>query len=210
MKSKTMRHWNAHQLCAIDVETTGTQPYWHEIVQISAVALDADLTPRKDLMPFDVFLCPDHPERVDPDAMKVTGLSLKKLMLEGHSPDKAVDMFERWVERLELGQTVWGTPKRIMPLAHNWGFDKPFIQDWLGHALFNELFDSRCRDTMIISLFLNDYAAFQAETVPYSKNKLSWLASKLGVEHEGAHNSLVDCLITAEVYRRLCLLGLDL
>jgi DNA polymerase III epsilon subunit-like protein len=195
-------------MCVLDVETTGTTPYWHEVTQVACIALNANLEPRKDIMPFDIFLTPEHPERADPEALRVTGIPLQKLMREGHNQDKARDMFERWVERLELGQTKWGTPKRVIPLAHNWAFDKPFLQDWLGATLFNELIDSRFRDTMTVSLFLNDNASFQAEKVPYSKNTLTWLASKLGVQHDHAHNALQDCLVTAEVYKRLCQRGL--
>jgi DNA polymerase III epsilon subunit-like protein len=208
MTAKSMHHWNAHQMVVMDVETTGTRPYWHEVVQFAAVALDARLQPRKDILPFDIYMCPEHPERVDPEALKVTGLKLQDLLLKGHNQDSARDMFERWTQKLELGQTVWGSPKRIIPLAHNWAFDKPFIQDWMGYGLYDELIDSRFRDTMTVSLFLNDWADFQVEKVPYSKNKLSWLASKLGIEHEFAHNALQDCLVTAEVYRRLCQRGL--
>lgn len=191
-------------MVAIDVETTGTRPFWHEVVQIAVVALDANLEPRKDILPFDIFLCPEHPERVDPEAMQVTGLKLDQLLRQGHNTDKAVDLFLNWVQRLELGCTPAGHPKRIMPLAHNWAFDKPFVQDWLGYGNFDELFDSRYRDTMVMSLFLNDHAGMHAEKVPYSKNTLGWLCHQLKVEHEYAHNALQDCLATAECYKKLC------
>ena len=208
MTAKSMQHWNAHQMVVMDVETTGTRPFWHEVIQFAAVALDSNLKPRQDVMPFDIYMCPEHPERVDPEALKVSGLKLEDLLMKGHDQDSARDMFEKWSEKLELGQTKWGHPKRIIPLAHNWPFDKPFIQDWMGYGLFDELMDSRYRDTMAVSLFLNDNADFHADKVPYSKNKLGWLASKLGIPHERAHDALQDCLVTGEVYRRLCQKGL--
>ncbi len=208
MTARTMNHWNAHQLVVFDVETNGTRPFWHEIVQIAAIALDARLEPRYDILPFDIFLSPEHPERTDPNALRVTGFKLPELINKGHTPDKAVQMFEDWVKRLELGITPSGTPKRIIPLAHNWAFDKPFLQDWLGYGYFDELVDSRARDTMCIANFLNDHASFHAETVPYSKCTLSWLASKLGIPHEYAHNALQDCLVTVQVYQALCQRGI--
>ena len=208
MIAKSMRHWNAHQMVALDVETTGTRPFWHEVIQVAAIALDANLNPRKDIMPFDVFLCPEFPERVDPEAMKVTGLKLDVLIRNGHNTDKAVDMFLDWVEKLELGVTVGGHEKRIIPLAHNWSFDKPFLQDWLGYGTFDYLMDSRARDTMSLSLMLNDMAAMHAEKVPYSKNHLKWLCGQLDVEHEYAHNALQDCIATAECYKRMIQRGL--
>jgi len=203
-----MQHWNAHQLVAIDVETTGTRAFWHEIVQIAAVALDANCLPRKDVMPFDIYLCPDHPERADPEALRVTGFKMTDLLRKGINQDKAKDMFDRWVKTLDLGITPSGYPKRIIPLAHGWAFDKPFLQDWLGYGAFDEMIDSRFRDTMCVSLFLNDHAAFHAEKVPYSKNTLGWLCKQLGVENIKAHNALQDCMATAECYNRLCKLGI--
>jgi DNA polymerase III epsilon subunit-like protein len=203
-----MRHWNEHQMVVLDVETSGTRPFWHEVIQISAVALNARLQVRKDILPFDMYLCPEHPERIDPEALRVTGLKLTDLLRTGFNVDKSRDMFEEWTKKLELGCTPTGTPYRIIPLAHNWAFDKAFIQDWLGYGLFDELFDGRYRDTMVTSLFRNDLAAIHAEKVPHSKNNLSWIAENLGVQHDYAHNSLQDCLVTAECYRRLCQLGL--
>lgn len=203
MTAKSMRHWNAHQMVALDVETTGTRPFWHEVIQVAAIALDANLDPRKDIIPFDVFLCPEYPERVDPEALRVTGLKLDHLLRHGHNTDKAVDMFEDWVKKLELGVTIGGNEKRIQPLAHNWAFDKPFLQDWLGYGTFNYIIDSRARDTMTLSLMLNDMAAMHAEKVPYSKNTLKWVCYQLDVEHEYAHNALQDCIATAECYKRM-------
>ena len=206
-QNKSMQHWNAHQMCVFDVETTGLKPCWHEIVQIAVVALDANLQPRRKILPFEMFFCPEHPERIDPEAMRVTGLKEVDLLRRGHDPEKGRDLFEQWVKKLELDITPSGTPKRIIPLAHNWAFDKVFIQDWLGASLFNELIDSRYRDTMTTSLFLNDAASFHAEKVPYSKNTLQWLCKRLGVENPRAHDAIQDCLATAECYRRLCQLG---
>lgn len=208
MVAKSMRHWNAHQLVAVDAETTGTRPFWHEIIQFAAVALNSDLEPRKDIIPFDIYITPEHPERVDPDALRVTGLKLDWLMRNGHNMNKAIDMFEHWVGKLELAVTPGGYTKRIIPLAHGWPFDKPFIQDWLGYGTFDLLFDSRFRDTMCVSLFMNDLAGMHAEKVPYSKNTLGWLCNQLNVEHEYAHNALQDCIATAECYKRMCSRGL--
>ena len=41
MASKSAQHWNGCQVVVMDVETTGLDAHFHEIVQFAAVALDA-------------------------------------------------------------------------------------------------------------------------------------------------------------------------
>ena len=200
--AKSMQHWNGHQICAIDVETSGLDPHWHEILQICILPLDSDLKPRRDVMPFYLDLAPEFPHRISEEALKVNRMNLERIM-RGIDQDKAKDLLEAWIGKLKLPYTPSGYRKRIIPLAHNYGFDKGFIQRWLGIETYSEYFDGRARDTMETSLYLNDHAAMHGEKVPYSKNTLSWLASKLNVPLERAHDAMQDCLATAEVYRRL-------
>lgn len=206
--ANSMQHWNGHQIAAIDVETSGLDPYWHEILQIAVLPLDSNLRPRTDIIPFNLDLKPEFPHRIEKEAIKVNKLDIQRICLRGHDQDKAIDMFEDWVSRLGLPYTPSGERKRIIPLAHNYCFDKPFIQRWLGVKRYSSIFDSRYRDTMSLSVFLNDRAAMHAEKVPYSKNNLSWLCTKLNVPLERAHDAMQDCAATAEVYRKLLQQGL--
>lgn len=203
LMGKSMRHWNGHQICAIDVETSGLDPYWHEILQICILPLDSDLKPRRDVTPFYIDMAPEFPHRISEEALKVNRLNINRILMRGINQDKAKDLLEDWINKLGLPYTPSGFRKRIIPLAHNYNFDKPFIQRWLGIETYSDYFDSRVRDTMGISLFLNDAADMHAEKVPYSKNTLSWLASKLDVTIERAHDAMQDCIATAEVYRKL-------
>ena len=63
----SMIHWNGHQLCAIDTETTGLDPNYNEIIQICILPLDSNIKPRKDVFPFYIEIVPDHPERASPE-----------------------------------------------------------------------------------------------------------------------------------------------
>jgi hypothetical protein len=45
-------HLNGHLLAAIDLETTGTRPGYHEIIQIACVPLDSDIKPLAGATPF--------------------------------------------------------------------------------------------------------------------------------------------------------------
>ena len=206
--NKSMQHFAGNQLCAIDTETTGFDSTFHEICQFSVIPLDANIKPRTDVLPFDVIMKLDYPERAHPEAMRVNRRTVAELQLKGFDRLKVIDMFVDWVDKLGLPYKGNGDRKQIIPLGQNYSFDKSFMEAWMGHELYREIFHYHYRDTMHAAAFLNDRAAMHGETVPYSKINLSWLASKHNVEHDNAHNSLEDARITSEVYRKLLMSGL--
>lgn len=204
----SMQHWNGNQLCVIDTETNGLDPYWHELIQIAIVPLDSNIKPRRDVMPFYIEVQPEHPERTDPDALKVNRAKFTTITTRGHDREKAKELLSDWIKKLKLPVTNYGTPKKIIPLGQNYSFDLGFIRQWLGPEMYEDYFDGRFRDTMITANYANDRAAMHADKVPYSKVSLQWLAKKLNVESDRAHDALQDCLTTAEVYRRMLSHGL--
>jgi DNA polymerase III epsilon subunit-like protein len=205
---KSMQHWNGRQLCAIDTETTGLDPFWHEIVQICILPLDSNILPRKDVAPFYINLIPENPERLEKEAFKKNKLKIDDLVNKGFDRIAAIDMLGDWIAKLGLPVTAYGTPKTIIPLGHNYGFDRVFMIKWLGNDLYDTYFHYHFRDTMIAANYINDAAATHAEDVPFSKVGLQWLCNKLDVQSEKAHDALSDCLSTANVYRSLLKKGL--
>lgn len=199
----SMQHWNGHQLCAIDIETSGLDPYWNEIIQLCILPLDSNIEPRRDVMPFNIYLTPSNPGTVNVESLKINKINLETINRFGHDQEKAKDMFDHWVTKLKLPVTPYGQRKRIIPLAHGWQFDSAFIKRWLGYEKFGEVFDSRYVDTMVVGAFMNDRAGMRAEKVPFSKLNLAWLSKELKLDREPTHDALQDCLATAEVYRRL-------
>jgi len=206
--SNAMVHWNGNQMCVIDTETTGLDPRYHEMIQICILALDSSLKPRRDVMPFYIELIPDHPQRADPEAMKVNRMDFAKIGQRGHDREKAKDMLEEWIQKLKLPSTKYGKPKKILPLGQNYAFDKGFMTAWLGVEMYDEFFHYSHRDTKIVADYLNDRASMHAEKPPFPNTKLSQLAAKLNAPYERAHDALSDCVATAEVYRKMLLQGL--
>jgi DNA polymerase III epsilon subunit-like protein len=208
--AKTMTHWNGHQLCAVDVETSGTNEFWHEILQICILPLDSMCRPRKDVIPFYIEIKPEFPNRVDPEAMSITRLNLAKITHRGFEQEAARDLLLDWIKKLELPITAYGRSKCIMPLGHNYVFDRGFIRSWLGSDFYDTVFWGHYRDTMEAALYMNDRAAMHAEKVPFPKVSLAALCNKLNVDYDPqkAHDALEDCVATAECYRRLLQKGL--
>lgn len=204
----SMQHWNGNQVCVIDTETTGLESGWHDMIQICILPLDSNFEPRKDILPFYINLKPEHPERADPEALKINGLKLAELALNASDQEKAKDLLRGWINKLQLPFTKYGTRKRIIPLGQNFGFDRPFIQEWIGHEEYAELFDYHYRDTMVAALYMNDRAAMHAEKVPFSKVNLKYLASTLKIQYERRHDALEDCIVCAKVYKRMVMEGL--
>lgn len=206
--ANSMQHWNGCQMIAIDTETTGLDPTFHEIVQIAMLPLDSNLKPREDVVPFYMTLKPEYPERIDPRALKINNLKPADLVLDGIDKDKATVLLQEWIDKLKLPYTKYGNRMKIIPLGQNFSFDKAFIIAWLGVDLYSEIFHYHHRDTMHTAAFLNDRAGWHAERVPFPKINLTYLCNLLNIRRERAHDALEDAAATAELYRKLISEGL--
>jgi len=195
-----MIHLNGNKLCVFDVETTGLDPYKHDIWQFCCLALDFSLKVDKEFIPFDLGLKPRNVENRDPSA--ISKKRFNHAIVSGMDYDIGASLFVEWCDRLGLG-----FKKRIMPLAHNWPFDREFIIEWLGRETFDYYIDPRYRDTIVAGAFVNDVCDHNAERVPLTALNLRAVARCLNVEWDdhSAHNAVYDCLKTAEVYRKLIL-----
>jgi len=198
----SMIHLNGNLLCAVDVETTGLRPGYHDIIQIAVLPLDSQIRPIQNIRPFYVAaMKPKRLENIDKAAPKAHRINMAELCLKGLDPWKAVDLFEEWFERLELP-----VGKRIVPLAHNWVFDRAFVIDWLGELSFEHFFDYHYRDSMVAAEYLNDRADHHVEKYPFPKVSLEYCCNILNVTNADAHNALADCVATAEVYKRMLMM----
>ena len=118
---------NGNLLVSIDLETTGTQPGYHEIIQIAIVPLNSDIRPIAELPVFYTNMKPKFPRRAEKSATAKHGITISDLLLQAPEPEKVEDMLVEWFERLEL---PFG--KVLVPLAHNWAFESSFLKAWLG------------------------------------------------------------------------------
>jgi DNA polymerase III epsilon subunit-like protein len=191
---------NGNLLSAIDLETTGVQPGYHEIVQIAIVPLNSDIRPNNDLPIFYTNMRPNYPERAARAAIAKHGINIESLMLEAPPPEKVEDMLVDWFNHLDL---PFG--RLIVPLAHNWAFESAFLKAWLGVDMTDKIFSGLARDSMLTAIHLNDRAAFAGEPEPFNRVSLFAVTKKFGIVNTHAHDALADCYAGAEAYRCMCL-----
>jgi len=186
--------WKGHALCAVDVETSGTLPGYHEIVQIACVPLNQHMEPHPELRHFYMDIKPDFPERMNPEAVKKHGLTVDYLD-QCVSQDRAVDLFIEWFESLGL---LFG--KRLLPLAHNWAFERGFLMYWLGLEGFDSMWQGTGRDTMTAAGFINDLYVWHGRKHPFNYVNLKAICDRFDIHLDKAHDALADCLATAKLY----------
>jgi len=193
---------NGHVLCAIDTETTGLVPGYHDIIEIAVVPLDEYLKPIQ-MLPFVTFIRPKdrYPDSWTQGAYEQHGISKTVLLESGLEPHRASDLFEEWVAKMNLAPG-----KKIAPLCKNWPFDKAFIADWLGPKTLDALFWYQARDLGPVVHFINDVAEFNHQKPPFPQQSLQAVRGALKIPPNKAHRALDDALTLAECYRR-CVVG---
>lgn len=191
-------HLNGNLMCALDYETTGRRPGYHEIIQIAVVPLNADLRPATDITPFYTTVKPLYPQRIEKQAGWVHGLDINDLILHAPEPGRVQDLMMEWFAKLELP-----FKKVIVPLAHNSPFESAFTKAFLGVEQTDEIFHSHFRDSMIYAIGLNDKAAFAGEPIPFKSVGLTAMCKTLGIINNRPHDAYADAVAEAEVYRAL-------
>jgi DNA polymerase III epsilon subunit-like protein len=189
---------NGNMMVAVDVETTGRVAGFHEIIQIAVVPLTSEIEPVPDINPFYMNIAPAHPERCEHGAQMVHGLDIDELV--NNSPDawKVADLFDEWFQALNLP-----FQRSLMPLAHNWAFERGFLMHWLGIESFNQFFHPHPRDTMLFALSINDAASYHGLKTPFPYVSLGAVCKKYGIKVENAHDALADALAEAKLYKAM-------
>lgn len=176
-------------ICSIDLETTGVDPGYSEIIQIAVVPLDDQLEPVG--TPFYRLIRPEFPELADPKALEINGLSTEDLMDEADA-EKVADLFEEWVDG-----------RRIIPLAHNYIFEHGFLNAWLGKKRFESLFHYHPRDGMLLALSIKDKCMLAGLPEPFTSVSLTNLCKVYGIINEKPHDALADSIAEAKLYKAM-------
>lgn len=193
-----MKHmFNGHMAASIDFETTGTDPDYHEIVQIAVVPLDELFQPLQGVRPFYQNIRPEHPERFDPQAKKTNRLSMEELAM---SPPKerVIDQLHAWWDSLDLP-----LGRGLMPLAHNAYFELRFGAKLLGQSDYDRMFHFHSMCSMQQAIAINQKCFRRGQPRMFEKLSLINVAEKLDVSNPCPHDSLNDALVCAALYPKL-------
>jgi DNA polymerase III epsilon subunit family exonuclease len=170
-------------LAFVDIETTGTDPSKHEIIEIAAV-----ITRLKDgvltiIDQFDVKVSPTHIETADPQALRINGYNEAD-----------------WLFAVSLKEAMKGFSDKTegaVFVAHNLLFDYGFVERALSTTdIENKLYFQKL-DTLSMAFGIihnND---------DISKLSLRALCERYSVDNAKAHSAYADAYATYEVFKKL-------
>lgn len=179
------------QLCYIDLETSGLKAGFNEIMEICIYPITQNLVPVIDCKPFRARVRCMKPNNAHPKALEVNGLDPN----DGVSPELIRNGFLNWMADNGID--------RITPVAHNWSFDKSFLQEFFGDD-YEKLFYHRAEDTQRVAAGID-----RAHLIKHGKNKfpgisLGKLAEFYKIPYDcHSHTALGDCKVGIEVYKKL-------
>lgn len=201
----SMRHWNRRRLVTIGIMTTGPDPGWHDVVELSAMVWDSSINYCRDVLPFHIFIRPEFPER---STLRET--KLVEYVHHGVSRQDALDYFMLWVDGLKVGQTKWGTPRKMNLLTYNAAKVVPFVEnlfrqgyDDSGNQLFWQLFHEWYIDLLPIGHYINDYLAMRGDPVRYNKLTDDWLGNVHAQNIRQVKSALRLAMLYGNTYREL-------
>jgi DNA polymerase III epsilon subunit-like protein len=165
---------------SVDIETSGPIPGVFSMLTIGACNIND---------PSQTFSCELQPisGNADPDAMKVTGLSLEALALTGEHPATALKKFQEWIaSQIKPDETP-------VFVGLNAAFDWSFINYYFHYFLDSNPFGFAALD--IKALYMGATGSSWGET------RSSQMAARLRPQTQGNHQALQDAQYQAELFR---------
>ncbi len=190
---------------ALDLEMSGPEPGWNEIIQIGAVMLDDQWNPLAEYLQ-NVY--PENEEAFSQSSEKVHGLTLDELddapMIYDVLPE-----FEQWACR-SLGRN-WSEGKAplgdLVICGQSILSDISFLQYEYRHQKMKWPFSYKLLELFSVSHFVFSVLEKNGLKPPKSRG-LSAVAGFFGLTREEKnHNALEDSRLTAACFRKLYELG---
>lgn len=182
-------------LLAIDLETTGLRPGYHEITQIGALMLDKGLN---ELGSFETLVRIEHPGRGLENSFNVfeyTGLKLEDIQ-KGLPLRDALRSLETFA-RSRIGGTDL---KQVIMFGQNPAFDQGFLEEGFERQGWKWPFDFHM--VALESMFIHHHLLRTGE-LPADIG-LKDICKAAGVENRQKHNAMSDIRATVDALHKLC------
>lgn len=176
-------------MAAIDLETTRLDATRCEIIDMAVVPLNENSTVSTEIPEFTSRIKAEHPETAEESALRVNGMNPS----DGVPLDVVRRDFAAWLQDNGI--------ERIVPLAHNLGFDMKFLLKTFPEA--SRVFCHRGRDSMRLALAVNDVYQRERREQKFPSASLAAVKDALGIMGEVNHSAFEDAKDAALVYKRL-------
>jgi DNA polymerase III epsilon subunit-like protein len=184
--------------CAVDTETDNIDFYVANVVELSIVPLTNDFELDPQIKPLTVLVNPGEEElgRLDGGkALAFNKISRDTILKDGIPVDDINAFIEGWMFSYDITE--------IHPLAHNWIFDRCVLRKMMGHEKVEKTFYRRAMDSHCLSVAINDRYELFGQDKPFKQTRLTALAEYFGIKNDGAHRAEFDCVMTAQIYKKL-------
>lgn len=190
----------------LDLEMTGFEPDWHEIIQIGAVLYDKDWNEKGQFLQ-NVY--PENEEAFSSASEKIHGLSLADLddapMIYDAIPEMEEWILKKmdWRGKFEERHLYAGKFRNIMICGQSVINDINFLKYAYRQEKISWEFSFRMLDLQGLAFFLFQILRKNGMDTP-KKFNLDAIASYFGFAREGTeHNALEDALITGKCLKEV-------
>jgi DNA polymerase-3 subunit epsilon len=181
----------------LDLEMTGPEPGWNEIIQIGAVLYDENWTEKGR---YQSLVYPENEESFSSYSEEVHGIAIEDLD-EAPMMNEVIPEFEEWILS-KMGLRNLAPAQREGHLRHVWICGQSVIYDinFLRFAYRQEKlkwpYANKMLDLHTLSYYLFDILKKNGQNAPKSLS-LTAIAEYFGYQREGdTHNALEDAVLT--------------
>jgi len=182
-------------LLAVDLETTGLKPSYHEITQVAAIILDKNLN---ELGTFETLVQIDNPERGIEGGFNVfeyTGLKLEDIQ-KGMSKKDMIRALETFARSKIGGMDL----RQVVMFGQNPTFDKGFLEAAFEQQGWKFPFDFH---VLALESMYAQYHLMRSGELPCYIT-LKDICKVAGVENKKKHNAMSDIRATVDALHKLC------
>jgi len=184
------------KLCAIDTETTHIDFLKAKAVELTILPLTSEFDPDESIKPLNILVNPGEMELdLGAEALAFNGIDRKQVLAEGVYCNNLSAHIRNWMDTYGITS--------IEPLAHNWVYDRVVLRNSMEFKDVESIFYRRAKDSHTAAVFVNDLYKSRGKERPFKKTNLSAMAEYFGMNTEGAHRALQDCIMSAFVYKNL-------